>query len=128
MIKELMYEATLKNLAANALKSFGSYYNEGFQVNMCLLDYRQLFTMDQAKIGLIQNRINRALARTSFPSIQDEAKPSAQALINKSSKGRARNQISSPSSSDDCDSGSSPTVSCPLEGKHTATDDAENSE
>ena len=120
-IKELMYSATLNNLAANALKSFGSYYHEEFQLDMCLLDYRQLFSMDQARIGPIQNRINRALARANLPSTQEGLKPAAKTP--KSSKKKAKKQILSSSSSEDSDSGSSSTISYPVEGKRTTTDE-----
>ena len=120
-IKELMYTATLNNLAANALKSFGTYYHEEFQLNMCLLDYRQLFSMDQSKIGPIQNRINRALARASLPSTQEGLKLPAKSP--RSSKKKPKKKVLSSSSSEDSDSGSSSTISYPVEGKHTTTDE-----
>ena len=88
---------------------------------MCLLDHRQLFSMDQSKIGPILNRINRALARASLPSTQEGLK--LPAMSPKSSKKKPKKKILSSSSSEDSDSGSSSTISCPVEGKHTTTDE-----
>ena len=49
----------------------------GLAMHMCLLDYRKLFTVDQARVQTIQNRINRSLARAALPRIQEESKLSA---------------------------------------------------
>ena len=76
-MKNLLHTAVLQNLAANALKSFGTFTDTSTELAMCLLDFRKLFTTDQSKVQPIQNRINRAIARAALPRIQDDAKPSA---------------------------------------------------
>ena len=76
-MKNLLYNAILQNLAANALKEFGSYLDESTSLRMCLLGFRKLFSVNQSRVQPIQNRINRALAHASLPRIEDESKPSA---------------------------------------------------
>ena len=76
-MKNLLHNAIFQNLAANALKSYGTFTDESTGLAMCLLDYRKLFTVNQARVQAIQNRINRAIARASLPRIQDDAKISA---------------------------------------------------
>ena len=76
-MKNLLHNAIFQNLAANALKSYGTFTDESTGLAMCLLDYRKLFTVNQARVQAIQNRINRAIARASLPRIQDDANISA---------------------------------------------------
>jgi len=56
-MKNLLHTAVLQNLAANALKSFGTFTDTSTELAMCLLDFRKLFTTDQSKVQPIQNRI-----------------------------------------------------------------------
>ena len=114
-MKTLLYNAVLQNLAANALKEFGSYLDESTTLRMCLLGFRKLFSVNQSRVQPIQNRINRALARVSLPRIEDDSKPSAHddsnevssarksgstaKLPDRAPSGRLRKQISDRSSS-----------------------------
>ena len=72
-----LHSAVLQNLATNALLSFGTFTETSTGLAMCLLDFRKLFTTDQSKLQPIQNRINRAIAHSALPRVQDDAKPSA---------------------------------------------------
>ena len=56
IMKKLLFDAVLQNLASNCLKSFGCYEESSLKLRMCVLDYRKLFTMDKAKIQPIQNK------------------------------------------------------------------------
>ena len=56
MKKSVFWCYFLANLAANALKSYGPFTDTSTGLAMCLLDYRKLFTVDQA-IGLRLSRI-----------------------------------------------------------------------
>ena len=148
VMKNLLHSAIFQNLAANALKSYGTYTEGSTGLAMCLLDYRKLFSVDQARVQAIQNRINRALARASLPRIQDDAKPSAtvpeEAKLSTDSaensnlskapskannnadrapSGRLRKKISDPSSSSSSEhSPSTSEVEFPVEGCHTDTE------
>ena len=143
MMKNLLYNAVLHNIAANALKEFGSYLQESTDLRMCQLGYRKLFTVDQSRVQPIQNRINRALARASSPRIEEDSKPSAAETKNDSNEasnskkstsntklpdrapsGRLREHISDPSSSSSSDheKSSSSEVEFPCEGVHTDTE------
>ena len=76
-MKNLLHNAIFQNLAANALKSYGTFTDKSTGLAMCVLDYRKLFTVNQARVRAIQNRINRAIAHASLPRIPDDAKISA---------------------------------------------------
>ena len=144
-MKNLLHSAFFQNLAANALKSYGTYTDSSTDLAMCLLDYRKLFTVDQARVQAIQNRINRKLARASLPRIQDDAKLAANEFedaklsedapensglakapakaVNNSDRtpsGRLRRKFSDPSSSSSSEhSASTSEVEYPVEGCHT---------
>ena len=77
IMKNLLFGAIFANLAANALKSYGTFTDTSPGLAMCLLDYRKLFTVDQARVQTIQNRFNRSLACPALPRIQEESKLSA---------------------------------------------------
>jgi len=142
-MKNLLHTAVLQNLAANALKSFGTFTDTSTELAMCLLDFRKLFTTDQSKVQPIQNRINRAIARAALPRVQDDAKPSAKssddaklsedhvpaqasaknAHPDRAPSGRLRKKITEPSSSSSSeDPASSSEVEYPVEGCHTDTE------
>ena len=53
-MKNLLHNAIFQNLAANALKSYGTFTDESTGLAMCLLDYRKLFTVNQARVQAIQ--------------------------------------------------------------------------
>ena len=112
---------------------------------MCLLDYRKLFTVDQARVQAVQNKINRAIACASLPRIQDKAKLNAKVsedaklsadgsdemnpakasakaaeFSDRAPSGRSRKKISDPSSSSSSEhSPSTSEVEYPVEGCHT---------
>ena len=143
LMKNLLFPSIFANLAANALKSYGTFTDTSTGLAMCLLDYRKLFTVDQARVQAIQNRINRALARAALPRIQDESKLSAKeaeeeislselaepvqaptkapSLPDRTPSGKIRRKISDPSSSSSSShhSPSSSEVEYPVEGCHT---------
>ena len=77
MMKNLLYDATLQNLATNSLKEFGSNLQEYTNLRMCLLGFRKLSSVNQSRVQPIQNRISRALARAFLPKIENDSKPSA---------------------------------------------------
>ena len=74
VMKNLLFDSILQNLASNLLKSFGFHEQVSLQLKMCARD-RKLFFMDKTKVQSIQNRINKTMARTSAPSIDDDSKP-----------------------------------------------------
>jgi len=146
LMKNLLFDAIFTNLAANALKSYGTFTNTSTGLAMCLLDYRKLFTVDQARVQTIQNRINRNLARAALPRIQEESKLSAREaeeeksgadcgefaeapskapnLPDRTPSGKIRRKISDPSSSSSSSdhTPSSSEVEYPVEGCHTDTE------
>ena len=65
VMKNLLFDSILQNLASNSLKTFGFYEQASLQLKMCALDDRKLFSMDKAKVQSIQNRINWTLASKS---------------------------------------------------------------
>ena len=73
-MKNLLFDSILQNLASNLLKSFGFHEQVSLQLKMCARD-RKLFFMDKTKVQSIQNRINKTMARTSAPSIDDDSQP-----------------------------------------------------
>ena len=141
-MKTLLYNAVLQNLAANALKEFGSYLDESTDLRMCLLGFRKLFSVNQSRIQPIQNRINRALARAALPRIEDDSKPSppevredsnelssarksnsSGKLPDRAPSGRLRKHISDrSSSSSSVHESSSSEVEFPCEGVRTDSD------
>jgi len=74
VMKNLLFDSILQNLESNLLKSFGFHEQASLQLKMCARD-RKLFSMDKAKVQSIQNRINKTMARTSAPRIDDDSKP-----------------------------------------------------
>ena len=142
-MKNLLFDAIFANLAANALKSYGTFTNSSTGLAMCLLDFRKLFTVDQARVQTIQNRINRSLACAALPRIQEESKLSAKEAAEEKSgadfiefveapskapslpartpSGKIRRKISDPSSSSSSSNytPSSSEVKYPVEGCHT---------
>ena len=50
LMKNLLFDAIFANLAANALKSYRTFSNSSTGLAMCLLDFRKLFTVDQARV------------------------------------------------------------------------------
>ena len=53
-LKKLCFDATLENLASNALKGFGSFMHEPSGTRVFLLDNRKLYSFDQSRI---RNRV-----------------------------------------------------------------------
>ena len=153
-MKNLLHTAIFQNLAANALKSYGTFTDESTGLSMCLLDYRKLFTVNQSRVQAIQNRINRAIARASLPRIQDDVKISAREsedaklcadgadevilakapakssdLPDRAPSGRLRKKILDPSSSSSSEhSPSTSEVEYPVEGCHTDSEREELSD
>ena len=77
-IKKLCFDATLENLASNALKGFGSFMHEPSGTRVFLLDNRKLYSFDQSRIRNISTAISRENARAAQIASQDEAKRSAE--------------------------------------------------
>ena len=73
VMNNLLFDSILQNLASNSLKSFGFYEQASLQLILCALDYRKLFSMDEAKVQSIQKRITRTMAQASLPRIEDDS-------------------------------------------------------
>ena len=131
LIKELSFNATLENLAANALKGFGSFMHEPSGIRVFLLDNRKLYTFDQARVKTISNAISKENARLAKLSAQDETKlDSDSAKKPKSTKRKAKksshNKIAPEDDQNEDDSGdSTSSVSIPCEGTHTDSEEDE---
>ena len=126
-IKTLCFNATLENLASNALKGFGSFQHEPSGVRVFLLDNRKLYTFDQARVRNIANNIAKENARAAQLSEQDERKMPSQKP--KSSKKKSKKVVKSKSGSE-CEEepellrySSSSSVSIPCEGAHTDSEE-----
>ena len=126
-IKSLCFNATLENLASNALKGFGSFQHEPSGVRVFLLDNRKLYTFDQARVRNIANNIAKENAKAAQLSGQDERKMPSQKP--KSSKKKSKKVVKSKSGSE-CEEepellrySSSSSVSIPCEGAHTDSEE-----
>jgi len=132
LIKELSFNATLENLAANALKGFGSFMHEPSGIRVFLLDNRKLYTFDQARVKTISNAISKENARMAKLSAQDETKlDSDNAKKPKSTKRKSKksghNKIAPEDDQNEDDSGdSTSSVSIPCEGTHTDSEEDEH--
>ena len=89
-IKKLCFDATLENLASNALKGFGSFMHEPSGTRVFLLDNRKLYSFDQSRIRNISTAISMENARAAQIASQDEAKRSAEKP--KASKRKSKKQ------------------------------------
>ena len=126
-IKKLCFDATLENLASNALKGFGSFMHEPSGTRVFLLDNRKLYSFDQSRIRNISTAISRENARAAQIANQDEAKRSAEKP--KAPKKKSKKQPKAKSASEEEEEpdilryASSSSVSNPCEGAHTDSED-----